>query len=256
VSFATKSPDRFPVSRDARARRGRQHRSGDTLNRLADRWSAFPHRGLPERRHRRERRTGRVGLRVGERVVGLAFHGSHANCASRIRSPPGRSRRARDRTGRLRARGLRDGHDGLFEFGRLVEGETVLIHAGAAAWDCGHPDGQTSRARVIATASSDERLERLRDSVSTTASTTGRRTSSPKSARSRITKVPTSSLIRGWREPAKESERAGVPRALRHLRQRGTRRVTKLDTSTLGSSNQSLIGYFLGRAVRGSRLTP
>jgi NADPH2:quinone reductase len=54
-------------------------------------------------------------------------------------------------------------HDALFHVGRLREGETVLIHAGAsgtgiAAIQMAHQAG----ARVIATASSDERLERLR----------------------------------------------------------------------------------------------
>jgi NADPH:quinone reductase len=53
-------------------------------------------------------------------------------------------------------------HDGLFEFGRLRTGETVLVQAGAsgvgiAAIQLAHSAG----ARVLATASSDERLDRL-----------------------------------------------------------------------------------------------
>jgi len=129
------------------------------------------------------------GFAVGERVVGLAFHGSHANCASRIRSHLEDPRRARDRTGRLRARGLRTAHDGLFEFGRLVEGETVLIHAGAGGVGLAAIQmAKRAGARVIATASSDETARApsrfgLDDGINYR-----RRTSSPKSARSRITK--------------------------------------------------------------------
>lgn len=54
--------------------------------------------------------------------------------------------------------------DSLFEFGRLQAGETVLIHAGASGTGlAGIQLAKRSGARVLATASSDERLERLKD---------------------------------------------------------------------------------------------
>ncbi len=53
--------------------------------------------------------------------------------------------------------------DSLFEFGKLVSGETVLIHAGASGTGlAGVQLAKRAGARVLATASSDERLERLR----------------------------------------------------------------------------------------------
>lgn len=53
--------------------------------------------------------------------------------------------------------------DSLFEFGRLQRGETVLIHAGASGTGlAGIQLAKRAGARVLATASSDERLERLR----------------------------------------------------------------------------------------------
>lgn len=53
--------------------------------------------------------------------------------------------------------------DSLFEFGKLVSGETVLIHAGASGTGlAGIQLAKRAGARVLATASSDERLQRLK----------------------------------------------------------------------------------------------
>jgi NADPH2:quinone reductase len=55
-------------------------------------------------------------------------------------------------------------HDCLFEFGRLQAGETVLIQAGAGGVGTAAIQlAKRAGATVLATASSDERLERLRD---------------------------------------------------------------------------------------------
>jgi NADPH2:quinone reductase len=54
-------------------------------------------------------------------------------------------------------------HDCLFEFGRLQAGETVLVHAGASGVGVAAVQlAAQAGATVIATASSDERLDRLR----------------------------------------------------------------------------------------------
>ena len=54
--------------------------------------------------------------------------------------------------------------DCLFEFGHLVEGETVLIHAGAGGVGIAAIQlAKRAGARVFATASSDEKLERLKE---------------------------------------------------------------------------------------------
>jgi NADPH2:quinone reductase len=53
-------------------------------------------------------------------------------------------------------------HDCLYEFGRLVAGESVLIHAGAGGVGIAAIQmAKRTGARVLATASSDDRLERL-----------------------------------------------------------------------------------------------
>jgi NADPH2:quinone reductase len=54
--------------------------------------------------------------------------------------------------------------DCLFEFGHLVEGETALIHAGAGGVGIAAIQlAKRAGARVFATASSDEKLERLKE---------------------------------------------------------------------------------------------
>jgi NADPH2:quinone reductase len=54
--------------------------------------------------------------------------------------------------------------DSLFEFGRLQAGETVLIHAGASGTGlAGIQLAKRAGATVLATASSNEKLERLKD---------------------------------------------------------------------------------------------
>jgi len=54
--------------------------------------------------------------------------------------------------------------DSLFEFGRLQQGETVLIHAGASGTGlAGIQLAKRAGARVLATASSNDRLERLKN---------------------------------------------------------------------------------------------
>ena len=55
-------------------------------------------------------------------------------------------------------------HDCLFEFGRMAAGETVLIHAGAGGVGIAAIQmAKRAGARVLSTASSDDRLERLKE---------------------------------------------------------------------------------------------
>ena len=103
-------------------------------------------------------------FQVGDRVVSLGLNGSHAELRAAHESfcwalPEGVSFAAAASV----PTEFGTAHDCLFEFGRLTAGETVLIHAaasgvGIAAIQSAHRAG----ARVLATASSDERLERLR----------------------------------------------------------------------------------------------
>jgi NADPH:quinone reductase len=103
-------------------------------------------------------------LALGQRVVTVDLRGSHAA----LRNVPARNAwPIPDALDTQMAAAIpiafATAHDALFEFGRLKSGETVLVQAGAsgvgiAAVQLAHRAG----ARVLATASSDDRLERLR----------------------------------------------------------------------------------------------
>jgi NADPH2:quinone reductase len=139
---------------------------GDTLNRLRGELNKAPHivgyqcSGV----------VAAVGenvtaFRVGDRVVTTGVDGSHAELrvageAFTWKVPDDVS--LEDAACVPVPFGTAD--DCLFEFGHLAAGETALIHAGAggvgiAAIQMAHRAG----ARVFATASSDEKLERLKD---------------------------------------------------------------------------------------------
>jgi NADPH2:quinone reductase len=103
-------------------------------------------------------------LAVGDRVVTVGMDGSHAErrAASRSFCWPIPEELPTDVAACIPV-AFGTAHDCLFEFGRLRAGETVLVQAGAsgvgiAAVQMAHRAG----ARVLATASSDTKLERLR----------------------------------------------------------------------------------------------
>lgn len=108
---------------------------------------------------------GVEGLAVGQPVVATMAAGSHAELAS---LPAGSVWPLPDGLSVRDAAAVpiefATAHDCLFEFGHLEEGESVLVQAGAggvgvAAIQLAKQAGAT----VLATASSDERLERLRE---------------------------------------------------------------------------------------------
>jgi len=138
---------------------------GDLINRTRGAMTSTPHIvGYQAAGVVREVGSDVVGLGVGQPVVATMRSGSHAE----IVSVPAESVYA-----------VPDGldiefaaavplefgtaHEGLFEFGRLEAGESVLVQAGASG--LGLAAVQLARAAgagmVLATASSDERLDRL-----------------------------------------------------------------------------------------------
>ena len=104
-------------------------------------------------------------LAVGQPVVATMFAGSHAElvsvpAASVWPLPDGLS--VRDAAGVPVE--FATAHDCLFEFGRLQPGETVLIQAGAGGVGLAAVQlAKAAGATVMATASSDQRLQRLRE---------------------------------------------------------------------------------------------
>ena len=189
------------------------------------------------------------GFAVGDRIVSLAFHGSHAEL--RVAHPLTTWKIPDGLATELAACvpvAYGTAHDGLFEFGRLAEGETALIHAGAGGVGLAAIQmAKRAGARVIATASSDERLERLgpfglddginyreKDFAAEVRSLTNNR-----GADVILDSVGGENLQKSLTALAYRGRCVTFGNA-------GRGEVTKLDTSMLGGSNQSLIGYFLG----------
>ncbi len=139
---------------------------GDTLNRLGGELNAVPHVvgyqcagtvvAVGEQVH---------GFGVGDRAVTVGIDGSHAALRAVPESfawkiPEGL---ATDEAACVPVPfGTAD--DCLFEFGHLVAGETALIHAGAGGVGIAAIQlAKRAGARVLATASSDDKLERLKE---------------------------------------------------------------------------------------------
>jgi NADPH2:quinone reductase len=139
---------------------------GDTLNRLRGDMSASPHIvGYQASGTVVEVGANVNGFVVGERVVTLGMNGSHAELRAVY---PSFCWKIPDDVSMEVAAAVPTAygtaHDCLFEFGRLMGGETALIHAGASGVGIAAIQmAKDAGARVLATASSAERLERLRE---------------------------------------------------------------------------------------------
>jgi NADPH2:quinone reductase len=139
---------------------------GDTLNRLGGDLNAMPHIVGYQCAGTVVSVGAQVtGFAVGDRVVTVGIDGSHAEL--RAVSPPF-AWKIPDGLSTDEAAcvpvpfGTAD--DCLFEFGHLVAGETVLIHAGAGGVGIAAIQlAKRAGARVFATASSDDKLERLKE---------------------------------------------------------------------------------------------
>jgi NADPH2:quinone reductase len=103
-------------------------------------------------------------LKVGQKVATVDGHGSHAE----LRPVPARNcwpipDSLDPRLAAVIPVAFGTAHDCLFEFGRLKAGETVLVQAGASGVGLAAIQlAKAAGATVLATASSDERLERLK----------------------------------------------------------------------------------------------
>lgn len=138
---------------------------GDTLNRAGGAMAARPHIvGYQCAGIVREVGDGVAERRPGQAVVVVMQHGSHAELVSVPAMATWVLPDGLDLThGACVPIPFGTADDCLFEFGRLQKGEVALIHAGAGG--VGIAAIQLARragATVLATASSDERLERLK----------------------------------------------------------------------------------------------
>lgn len=139
---------------------------GDTLNRLGGELATTPHVvGYQAAGTILETGSNVKDLKVGQRVTTVNMYGSHAEkravfAATAWPVPDGLD----IREAAAIPVPFGTAHDCLFEFGHLKRGETVLIQAGAgavglAAIQIAKREGAT----VIATASSQEKLDRLKE---------------------------------------------------------------------------------------------
>ena len=192
---------------------------------------------------------GVEGFSVGDRVVTVGLDGSHAELRAVPTPfcwpiPPGLST---DEAACVPvAFGTAD--DCLFEFGRLRAGESVLVHAGGSGVGIAAIQlASRAGARVLATASSDEKLSRLvalgLDDGINYATTDFveevRRLTDGRGVDVVVDSVGGATLQGSLRSLAYRGRCVTVGDAGRHAAER-------LDVSMLRPNNQSLIGYFLG----------
>ena len=138
---------------------------GDTLNRLGGALMSRPHIvGYQAAGEVVAVGNEVTGFKVGDKAVTTGFNGSHAE----LRAVPARTAWKIPKGADVRACAVvpvpfGTAHDCLFEFGRLKAGETVLVQAGASGVGVAAIQlAKRAGARVLATASSDERLEKLK----------------------------------------------------------------------------------------------
>jgi NADPH2:quinone reductase len=138
--------------------------------------------------------------------------------------------------------------DCLFEFGRLQEGETALIHAGASGVGIAAIQlAKRAGARVLATASGDERIARLTDFgldhgidyTTTDFAQAVRDLTDGRGADVIVDSVGGSNLQRSLQCLAYRGRCVTFGDA-------GREHPSKLDISTMRANNQTLVGYFLG----------
>ena len=223
---------------------------GDTLNRLGGEMTSRPHIvGYQAAGTVIDVGAGVSKFSAGQRVVTVGLNGSHAerrvvgegfawqipdglssNEAACIPVPFGTA------------------YDCLFEFGRLQPGETALIHAGAGGVGTAAIQmAKQAGAHVLATASSDERLERLRplgldDGINYVADdfvAECRRLTDGRGADVIVDSVGGSNLQRSLAALAYRGRCVSVGDASRTIGE-------ALDISSLRPNNQTLMGYFLG----------
>lgn len=223
---------------------------GDTLNRLGGALVTVPHIvGYQAAGTVTAVGPGVNRFSVGEKAVTVGTHGSHAE------------RRA---AGESFAWKIPDGlgveeascvpiafgtaHDCLFEFGRLQKGETALIHAGAGGVGIAAIQmAKRAGARVLATASSAGRLERLKefgldegiDYTTVDFATESRRLTEGRGVDVIVDSVGGATLQKSLDALAYRGRCVSVGDA-------GRSSAESLDIAGLRPNNQSLTGYFMG----------
>ena len=223
---------------------------GDTLNRLGGEMTSIPH----VVGYQSAGTVLQVGenineFAVGDRVVSVGVAGSHAEV--RVVSPAFSWMIPHELATDVAACvpvAFGTAHDSLFEFAGLTAGENVLIHAGASGVGIAAIQmAKRAGARVIATASSLDRLDRLAeygldDGINYTEVdfvAAVRALTSGRGADVIVDSVGGQNLQKSLQSLAYRGRCVCFGDA-------GRGQASSLDISTLRTSNQRLIGYFLG----------
>ena len=223
---------------------------GDTLNRLGGDMARTPHIvGYQAAGIVLEVGSAVTGFGVGDRVVTVGLDGSHA--ALRV-VPAGFAWKIPEGLSTAEAACVPvpfgTAHDCLFEFGRLVAGETALIHAGGSGVGVAAIQlAKRAGARVLATASSEEKLDRLKDLglddginyVATDFVAEARRLTEGRGVDVIVDSIGGATLQGSLAALAYRGRCVSVGDA-------GRSPAESLDISTMRGNNQSLTGYFLG----------
>lgn len=138
---------------------------GDTLNRMGGPLITKPHIvGYQAAGEVVEIGAEVKEFKVGDKAVTTGFNGSHAELRAVAARTAWKIPKGCDvRLAAAVPVPFGTAHDCLFEFGRLKAGETVLVQAGASGVGVAAIQlAKRAGARVLATASSDDRLERLK----------------------------------------------------------------------------------------------
>ena len=223
---------------------------GDTLNRLQGEMAGSPHIvGYQCAGTVLEAGSAVTGFSGGDRVVTVGLHGSHAELRAVPASfawklPQG----VTTEQGACVPVPFGTADDCLFEFGHLVAGETALIHAGAGGVGVAAIQlAKRAGARVFATASSEEKLERLKplgldDGINYATSdfvAEARRLTDGRGVDVIVDSVGGKTLQGSLDALAYRGRCVTVGDA-------GRARAETLDISNLRPNNQTLSGYFLG----------
>lgn len=223
---------------------------GDTLNRLQGEVAKKPHVvGYQAAGTVLEVGSRVSGFAPGDRVVTVGADGSHAE----LRAVPAAAvwkipAAVSTQDGACVPIAFGTADDCLFEFGHLAEGETVLVQAGASGVGIAAIQlAKRAGARVLATASNDEKLERLKplglDSginyVREDFVQAARRMTDGRGADVVVDTVGGATLEGSLRVLAYRGRCVSVGDA-------GRTRTELLDISNIRPNNQSLSGYFLG----------
>jgi NADPH2:quinone reductase len=223
---------------------------GDTLNRLGGDLTRMPHIvGYQCAGVVLAVGAGVDDLAAGDRVVTVGVDGSHAELRATGRPfcwliPDGLS--TEEAACVPVPFGTAD--DCLFEFGHLQAGETALIHAGASGVGIAAIQlAKRAGARVMATASSPERLDRLTalgldygiDYIATDFAEEVARWTNGRGADVIVDSVGGSNLQRSLQCLAYRGRCVTFGDA-------GRETPSTLDISTMRANNQTLVGYFLG----------